>query len=1081
MDEFEERDIVKRNEQLHNEIGNSIQSLLSLVASTSLTEQDKVGGSSVLFQKLKSSINEFEPSPKLLDSHLTVYIESLTTLFLSVHSRLKESNYITKGIGSTIYNFSKIRGFKFITNYFSSDIYLIGTLIDISNHVSDDDETFLCLIWLSNLALVPFKLSEIDSRIIEWLFETGLKNLKKHANASKNQLVSSILLARLLTRSDTGDTLHYYFTKVVEPEWKNLSKHKESVKLGHLMTINKILKRPEIEMTEPYIDLIYELISIDLLRLREAPESVNNLNITYFIKVLGKLSNFYIRMENYSKVEAIFNNLLHDIMNLLVNKFDTTIRYAMAKSLSGMNHNLSQPAVNYQHQLIVHLIGQLDLELDMNCFSSEVTVNSDNVLISKYHTILLFFGYIALNKSLPLDLIPVILSIVHKTLFIRQRRLTSILGSQLRDTSCFVVWAISRMLKPSQLRELDRNNMIQTILLDLIKTTIFDEDLIIRRCGIAVIQEFVGRFSTELFSAFQDESRGEFTIKFVELFNNQTIKSTTESLSLIEHLVQLGLDRNMFLENLIGNAVNDSNSFEVKKLSAMHLRKVIRLPDVDVLPLGPPTPHYSLEAITEELFQSGNLFLVCELLEGQNVGVYKDQLLNIGTSFSFDYHRDSIERAEGYLKLLNLLSTNLKYNLGDSEWVQLLNIARMTNDSAELIPGFKLLFQNENIRIPNKICERIFYYIENNNNVFPQVVFYYGHYTQEEFQSLVNLTKSAKISCEIRASLVECLSKNFNESSYANDVAILSELLDLLDDYTITNQGDVGSKLRLAMLKMVGRHYGIFVSNPDVMHKLELKFIRLAGEVLDKVRVESFILLNRLHGVVYKEDHHDFSIYYAKLFSFYDEYVLQREENDVLSLQFWRGLCFTVGAKTANRLIINASFAQLLGYLEIMDTDKQKKVLLDLVRLLKLTEAPSPRDLKSCISVLNVYLKLFESNFNFPVDFNFDALYIRCYNLHINTSNMIRIGLVLELFQQLALSPRVSPTLQLKAKKRLLWVAGCHKESKVRILASEILYELSNEVANENAIELIASLKWDQSPIKLKSAIQELELLLQAK
>ncbi|ABN66233.2 predicted protein [Scheffersomyces stipitis CBS 6054] len=1065
MDDSAERDILKRNDRLHKDISSSIDSLVEIARNSSLTDHDKKDASTVTFQRLKLWINEFEPSPKLLDIHLAEYIDKLTTLFLWLFRHSHHSSDLTKGIGATIYELSKIRGFKFVTNFFSSDLYLVGTLIDIVSTLENDNEKFLGLIWLSNLVLVPFRLLEIDSEMVARVLQLAITNLKLHSNASKNQLVASILLSRLVTRSDTPISLRHYMLDVVEPEWQETGKlHNESVKLGHLMTINKILKRPESDLYEPYLPLIYELVCIDLLALRQAPDSVNNLNITYLIKILSKLSKFYIHRDNYDMVAAVINNLLHDIMDVLINKFDTNNRYAMAKALGHLSLSLSHPAINYQHQLIIHLIKQLELPLQMDTFSSQMEINSDNIFIPKYHTILLFLGYIALNKSMPLEFVNVVLTIVHKTLFIRQYRLTSVVGTQLRDTSCFVIWAISRMLKPANLVPKDASKMMETIFVDLVKVSVFDEELLIRRCGMAVLQEYVGRFGSILYQYSSGEERGNRIVSFIQLFNSQSIKTIRSSYEIILQLLEQQFDRNIFIGELLQNSTDDSKSYEVRKLSATYLRKVLACKQKNVIIGSDSFPDYGVFDFVTRFIECGNLTAACEVLDKIDVKRVEHKLVELNSSFSFDFHRDSIEKAIGYLRLLSKLVEGCNYKFQESDWTNLLDISRVRNKHEELIPLFKEVIQVHHAT-PDSIALKMRDLIKSNNLILSRTTLHDSSLSKSSFETIFELVYDTSVDCEIRANMVSSLDFFVDTPEFFDDIRV-ENLLHLLDDYTITNQGDVGSKVRLATLGVIKQNFSMFVKKEDILMG---KLLRLSGELIDKIRISSFELFLRGMNIQHPMNaNNDIGKYYSSLFTVY----LSNPRVSTWANSFWKGVCYSIGATAANRSVINESFHQLLKYLESGDRCQDlKEVLL----LLNTTTSVSDRQSKGWVSVLNVFVKLFECNYRFPSDFPFESLYVKCYNLHINTKNSARIGAVMRIFLYLILSDQVDSNLKSKVTARLLWICCNHRFEGTRELGSSLIFELANEIMSEEAMEYISAIDWKQSPAKLKIHITDLQ------
>ncbi|ODV70478.1 hypothetical protein HYPBUDRAFT_4343 [Hyphopichia burtonii NRRL Y-1933] len=1250
MDELLEQGLVKRNDQLHSRIKELIDELNDIIIENgkNLLIVDRIEKSKPIFSRLKSLINEFEPSPKLLDCNLHYYIDTLSKNYLKLYDNVapipkepiesesesesetdsesesdsetedadttirsedkignfveklksngsspkltsalinEESSYsllsLATEISEVIYYFAKIRGFKFITNYFSSDVYLIPKLIKlITSNDLNDFENFFNLIWLSNLVLVPFPLSNISDSLSETIFKIGLRHLTNNSNASKTQLVSLILLSRLLTRDDSikNNLLSNYFNQYVLNEWNPktnsiINQHQsvdQNIKLGHMMTINKILKKISNDEVNKYIDLIYhQLIENDLIQLRiQINENLrfgklSNLNILYIIKILSKLSKFYLINRNYNQVSKIINNLLNDIMNPMLDKFDTTLRYSMAKNLSNLTNNLSLQAINYQEQLIIYMIKQLNisnLTFDFSPFSNQSTkfnkfnpnlwINSNEISITKYHTILLYLAYTSLNKSLPKHLIPIIFSIVHKTLFISQKRVSANLGNQVRDSSCFIIWSLCRYLNKNDFENLSLNQsfLVENILFDLIKVIIFDHDLIIRRCGIAVLQEFVGRFGEIIFKPLLKSSNndelGSFIIKFIEFFNNMSIGSLNLSYLIIGKLIKIGFPQKIFMPLILNNIINDEIPFSIKKLNSNHLINILQLnnentskeiefqiddkEEPDTIPIIKiiDTLINEVDRFNTGILNTGAIYSISELLAYVDINIIIDtypQLIYQLDNFKFDFHHDTLEKGECYLKWINSCLGSNNYQIlikSDKLWSNLFSISRLKYDQS-LVLEFKIFFEllkQNQIKISFENFNKLIYYIKNNNLIIAKSLIYYK-FTDDNFLEILKLIENTLVDCDTRSLILKGLSDNLYV--YELNEVLLLRLVNMLDDYTITNQGDVGSKIRISTLNLIQNNLKKFLET-KIINELENKLIRLSGELIDKIKYESFKLLLKINSINDPQIYHvleetnsnDANIYtssnesedpdhnkkstihlddvqfYRVLLDYYYNHVLCKilledkylDHYKNLSVNFWKGIVFSMGSVTGTNSIINESFNQVIRLVEKLNEVEKNYVFNELLKLLKippdtkLSELNS-RQLKVYMMTLNLFVKLFESSIKFPVEFNYNTLFVRCYNLQINTSNITRIGLVLKNFQYLSVNNSLEKDFQLKCRNKVIFIACCCPLAKVRNMASEILFEIINELnpKDTKTIELLDTINWDKTPKDLKHYISQLE------
>lgn len=1118
MDNVFEQVLFKKSDDLHSQIQSLIEELGNLIHDNELYSLAKTARSKAIFSSLQLAINEFESSPKLLDLKLSIYIESLADSYLFLYS-IKSDNDIKRlkrGIAGLIYEFSKIRGFKFITNFFSSDVYLIPKLLELTETTDlSENETFLILIWLSNLVLVPFPLTLIREDLPTLLLDFALSCLEKHSNASKNQSVALILISRLISRQDLiqDGMLDVYFNDTVPSIWNSSSYNSGSIKLGHSMVINKLMKRCSFEVMYKYLVIIHkEVILIDLINIRTQEESctneLNNLNVLYIIKILNKLAKFYLQLPEtgkYCQVSSIVNNLFHDVMSIMLDRFDTNLRYAMAKNLSSICSQLTHKAMNYQEQLIQYLIEQLEIPntiityspyekstCNSNRFHADLAITSDTISIPKYHTVLLFFAYVSLKKSLPYHLILPILSIVHKTLFIQQKRATSFLGSQLRDSSCFIIWSLCRMIKPDTFIKLQRenNNMMEFILFDLIKVAIFDFDLTIRRCSVAVIQEFLGRYGNNLFGSkfVEDATFGEqmglFIIRLVEVFHNKSLGSLNLSYLMIHELIRIGFEPNLFVPCLLKNIQDDNISFQVKKLNAHHLAKIYKddlSKEFEFEFLGKFQDLYTLQtlllSLTREILNTGDsLYAFSELAVISPDASYQFTLEianHLKENFKFDHHCDPNEKAEGYIKWINCcVMINFPIIDFGMVWKEIFNIVKTkyTTSLAEEFKQFFRLLRKRNVILTSDHLKGLGHLIKSNNLIIAQSLFYYQNFSINNKLFLIDLIQEKAIDCNTRSSMIECLSENLENLNL--NFSMLSVLVNMLDDYTITNQGDVGSKVRLSAMYLIKNNISIFVRHTD---DIELKLMRISGELIDKLRFESIKLIHILRMKDFVEI--DNSNNYKFLFEYYRNEILtnKKQSNHIieLSISFWRGIVFSLGALTMTSSITNEAFIQVLVFLESLNHENHDFVFKEFLKLLKVpTDRPlntlNSRELKTYTMTLNVFVKLFESNTPFPIGFNFQVLYVRCYNLHINTSNVLRIGIILKIFQYLG-TLQCQPDIRLKAQTRVCWLCCHHPLLQVRSIGSEVFFEILNDISPHNdCISILDSVNWEESPRKLK-------------
>ena len=1091
MDTSAQNNLANNKKELHTRIRRNVETLDQILRKRTLFEEDLRCFHSTC-NDLTIDLNEFEASPKLLDTGLRCYMKKVSEayLYLKTSQQNDQACPLTSRLATICYTIGKIRGFKTIVNYLYCGIDVIFPLLNLmqKSEILTVDEVLLLLLWLSNLALAPFVLNSIDKNLEKELFRIGLTNLTRHSNGSKNQAVSLILLSNLLTRPDTIEhgLLDRYLRAYAIPNWTDdLAPY--SVRLGHSQTINKILKKCPLNVSLGYWQLVYEnimLIDISNLRLQEEKNSIvlTNLNLLYMIKIFHKLAQvalIQVKPLKFQKVSNIINHLLHDVVLPLILKFDTNLRYATAKCLSHICVSLSSEASNYQEQLILYLTDQFEFEgfssyphgsTGCYIFQPHLSLHNQDFSLAKFHLILLTIGFVSLKRSLPFTLLPLFFSIVHKTLFILQKRVNVFHGSQLRDSSCFILWAIFRQILLPQFECLDQRNpgMIDTIFFDLVRIISFDSDLIVRKCGLAVLQEFVGRFGTLFFSQKLDcvekgnNYVGSFILTLMDVLRNTSLDPCQSSYCLMKELLCLGFNGSLFVPDLILSIENEDTGFQIKKLRIYELLSLLkeksgRQYELDISPIPDFTICCSEDSLLERyrynlLDSDWALYLFSELSTTRDPSI-TDALLILSyldSLFKYDPCIDSVHRAEGYMKWISYCLYTFPSNYFELNWDIVSSISESI-PNADLLKEFKRFFRNLSNSWNSFLVEKLEEFIGriyNNNILIAGSLFSFLHLKADQITRMVNaMSNSQKIEIGVKVKLVESLSENmpFHRLGFGH----LLSLSNLLDDYTVTDQGDVGSKVRLAVLEMIASNFEVFEREHGIVEK---KLIRLCGEINRKVCLKSFeVLLKIKHNLCFNTSGN----YYAMLFEYYDSQILgerfqlNRRHMDGFSLSFWSGLVLSLGSLSASKDELNESFDQLLSFLIKSNDALRAYVYQGLLDTLRIPREVLFNDLhvhqvKRFVAALNVFVKLYESNAPFPSYFNENLLFVRSYNLHINTTSLVRLKLVMKIFLQLSLYSR-SKDVRAKARNRLCWLACFPKSNNIRSEAIENICDLVNE------------------------------------
>lgn len=1065
---------------LRADVANSrLESLLLEISADSTTSN--LAKVTEKITKAVLQINEFELLPKLLDSHLQSYVDTI----LASYSLLQKLNpLLCKHLAELIYVLTKVRGYKVVGNHFPNDVYDVPNLLEVLNsEMIDDFETYLNLLWLSTLVMVPFPLASIQAGLENDIAEVAVRFMTIRTNASKSQLMLLILLSNLVTRPDCSHLLSEYVEETSQ-DWVSMD---QNAKLGHLMAFNHILKRYSNQTVLDLAPIIYsKMVHLDFTQLKHNPSyNVNSIHVLYLIKVSAKIARIAVLADDFATVASILNSYIHDVVDSLGDRFDAKFRESTAKNLCKIVSFLNTKAVNYASQLTWFVTDQLRIpELRCGSFVDDLAVSSKNLVVSRYHTVILFLGFLALTKSAPFEMVVTILSVFHSTCTISKSTFSFVQGSQLRDASCFAAWAVIRSLKMEDFSKLRGAypNLWHTVFSDIMRIIIFDEDFTIRRCGIAVLQEFVGRFGSTYFKIIFPEKNnnetGALTLHLIELFQSSAVSSPRDAHLLILQVIELGFPKSLFYGSLFEEMINREVRFESRKLGGQYLSKLCALsPSCE----WPGQSQYSTAEIVQSLISlcgKADMTSLYSLGEFLFAGLVNDQqytsISEIIENVHFDHHRNKPFQAESLLHLYNAYlpgastsPTNLEENI--------LSITRL-GPLEDLFIELQVMFDffAASNALPIRPWELI-RYIEHGNILLAQTSMKYI-ISQNVLSTTQAIVLNPMVNADTRAILVSSLGKAVKLTEETGISDEFSEMvLSLLDDYTLTTEGDVGLKVRGAALMVLENH-------PDFARHLgnevEHRLIRLAGEPMDKLRVWSFRLLCEIKNIdTYKKNYQiylsDYNQYFKDLVHFYNVHM-----SEDLTPAFWKGIVHTSGGLTGSNLLINISLRQVLVIAN--ELNGPDVVVSQLLKLLRIPPQQKVADLdqrtrKTFNMALNLLGRIFDSGVELSPEFLFEALFIRTYNLQINTTDSTRIRLALKVFQHLSTSQHCNAEIRVKSRKRLCWITCFHPAEKVRASSSDCLFEICNELDLHNEIlTSVENATWAMSK-KSKADLQKLE------
>ncbi|PSK76234.1 hypothetical protein CJJ07_003960 [Candidozyma auris] len=1028
-----------KNQEINNQILNLLRSTHARIHEQLPAEHLELISARSL-GKARELIAEFESSPKLLDAYLQSHLDALIQIYFSQEA----GSSIASLCSACVYELCKVRSYKFVVNFLSNDVQTGQRIIERLKHPGvGEHEIYFLLLWLSSFAIVPFPLDNIVAGLQSYLYHLAIRNLQKYGSASMTQKLSAVLLSRLLLRSDGKDMLLGYVNECCS-NWSELD-HGE--KLGHLMALKSILKQSSSATVAELAPKIYEDVAmVDLMSIKYSVDSsIPNTNVILLIAILSRLAKFHILSSEYVKVSAIVNNLINDIFSPMASRFDVSLREAMAKSLSKIVSFLRLRAVNYAQQLIWYATRQLrigELETCSSQYIHDITIDSSNLSVAKFHTILLFYGFLGLSRSIDVQFVPTLLSVVNKTLFLANYQYPIVQGSQLRDASCFCLWSLFRSLSPDDFKEVAEDiTMIHDVWVNIIRVLLLDEDYTIRRCAIPVMQEFVGRFGSLLPITFSNMNEGKHLVETTAMLVD------TDKCVSAKDIIDHGYSSKLFVPHIVQALASGNCSFSYfLRLSGILLEllneeAVRKEPVCAFLTSSQETDmvHMLLDSL-----KVGNIMCLITLGELLRSG-YLD--CNMSKAILMDVQTISSNHHDPIFKRISLLfwySSCIIAGVKEkgvqrkfwSIWIS------VSSNEASAKGDLKLLMHKcmEAVSLVpidtdtfNDICKRLRY-----GNMMIAGLIPWNILTEDQLEQQLSIISDTKVDAETRATLIESNPRLTVTGEGSTVYRPSFPLLDLLDDYTLTNKGDVGSKVRLACLK----HYREFIGGRPQELNLRKKSARLAGESLDSVRAMAFAIL-------YGYNPHDvrtmtYSAYFHKLFQLHATLEPEVKES------FWEGVVHSLAGVKVSSVLANEAFKQFLIWYENASHSERETALGTLLRQLKL---PKPfvqleaRQQKTILATVALFVKLFEASIALSETFNYTALFIRAYNLQLGSTSAVRTGPVLQILSHLSLSKGEVAS---KARQRIVQIFSTAKTTAIRHLAQRALFEVVNDLAPTN-------------------------------
>lgn len=460
---------------------------------------------------LLSTIDQFQIGPHFLDSILEKLMKRLTKYPINEEDPVNWPFHV-------IYALCKIRGYKTVSRFLPVDVYLLEDVVlslERSDH-SSWQRKYCLLIWLSMLILVPFNFElTLDKDFTQRVFDLAINQLR---SPGKERDAAALVISRLVTRPDAKDVYLKKFFLWCKDIWGR-REQSSFFKLGLLQATSHVLLLTNYENIHKYDSGFLEY----LMQISEE-KSGTAVQRKYIVKCIARYGLLAAthQDENMELIEDVMIQLLSSLED-----DNTVVRYSASKNIARLVEKLLD--ADLQDQVISSILENFDQNYAIEKGSGKRDMQIVNANV--WHGSLLCLAELFRRRLVNLSAtVPLLYDkILPYGLSFEQRQISNYSsGSNVRDASCYVCWALFRGYKNLQ------KDIIQSLLNVLVCNTCYDREVTIRRAAGAAIQEAVGRHSQK----FDNIAERIELVTVVDFFKLGL--RTASFLDVSKHLYELG-------------------------------------------------------------------------------------------------------------------------------------------------------------------------------------------------------------------------------------------------------------------------------------------------------------------------------------------------------------------------------------------------------------------------------------------------------------------------------------------------------------------------------------------------------------
>ncbi|KAK3089885.1 hypothetical protein FSP39_007355 [Pinctada imbricata] len=462
-------------------------------------------------------VDQYQEQPHLIDP----YLESLMDQIITLVRQSSEEPLLMQEAFKYLYLITKMRGSKIVVRHFPHEVADVEPVLALLAKQDPTDHTmwetrYMLLLWLSMACMIPFDMSRLDSNIASATGERkkpAMDRILEFAQTyltvyDKSQQAAAYLSSKFCTRPDVKQRKLPEFL-----DWALQILHSSDVetmigcsKVTGILTMLALLfkhgKREDLLQYASMVKKVVEKLNISEINntvLRKAGMKVTQrLGLTFlkdrvaswryqrgsrslsdnirdgFVeknKMTMKNNNATMEEDEEYDVPDDVEDVIEQLLCGLKDK-DTIVRWSAAKGLG-------------------RITGRLPKELADDVVGSVLELFTLQETDGAWHGGCLTLAELGRRGLLLPQRLPDVVPVVLKALGYDQIRGNFSVGAHVRDAACYVCWAFARAYEPE-----DVTPYVTDIANALVKVSIFDREVNVRRAAAAAFQENVGRQGT---------------------------------------------------------------------------------------------------------------------------------------------------------------------------------------------------------------------------------------------------------------------------------------------------------------------------------------------------------------------------------------------------------------------------------------------------------------------------------------------------------------------------------------------------------------------------------------------------------